>query len=121
MKKVVLTLNKPIYLGFTVLELSKVLMYDCHYNYFKKKFDCALLFTDTDSLTYEIKSNEDIYEKIYEDKNLFDISDYCRDSRFFDDTNKKVTGKMEDEMAGRVITEFVGLKSKMYSLITVDN
>ena len=79
MKKVVLTLNKPIYVGFTVLELSKVLMYDCHYNYFKKKFDCTLLFTDTDSLTYEIKSTEDIYEKIYEDKNLFDVSDYCRD------------------------------------------
>ena len=64
MKKLVLTLNKPIYVGFTVLELSKVLMYDWHYNYFKKNFDCKLLFTDADSLTYEIKSDEDIYEKI---------------------------------------------------------
>ena len=121
MKKLVLTLNKPIYVGFAVLELSKVLMHDWHYNYFKKKFDCRLLFTDTDSLTYEIKSNEDIYEKIFEDKDLFDFSDYSKDSKFFDDTNKKVIGKMKDEMAGKVITEFVGLKSKMYSLITVDN
>ena len=121
MKKLVLTLNKPIYVGFTVLELSKVLMYDWHYNCFKKKFDCRLLFTDTDSLMYEIKSNEDIYEKIYVDKDLFGFSDYSKDSKFFDDTNKKVIGKMKDEMAGKVITEFVGLKSKMYSLITVDD
>ena len=121
MKKVVLTLNKPIYVGFTVFELSKTLMYHWHYNYFKKKFDCTLLFTDTDSLAYEIKSNEDIYEKIYEDKDLFDFSDYSKDSRFFDDTNKKVIGKMKDEMAGKVITEFAGLKSKIYSLITADN
>ena len=59
--KPVLTLNKPIYVGFTVLELSKWLMYDFHYNFIKKHFDAELLFTDTDSLTYEIKS-EDIYE-----------------------------------------------------------
>ena len=121
MKKVVLTLNKPIYVGFTVLELSKTLMYDWHYNKFKKIFDCRLLFIDTDSLVYEIKSNEDIYEKISEDIDLFDFSDYSKDSKFFDDTNKKVIGKMKDEMAGKVITEFVELKSKMYSLITVDN
>ena len=59
--KPVLTLNKPIYVGFTALELSKWLMYDLHYNFFKKHFDAELLFTDTDSLTYEIKS-EDVYE-----------------------------------------------------------
>ena len=59
--KPVLTLNKPIYVGFTVLELSKWLMYDLHYNFFKKHFDAELLFTDTDSLTCEIKS-EDVYE-----------------------------------------------------------
>ena len=59
--KPVLTLNKPIYVGFTVLELSKWLMYDFHYNFIKKHFDAELLFTDTDSLTYEIKS-ENVYE-----------------------------------------------------------
>ena len=89
MKKVTLTLNKPIYVGFIVLELSKTLMYDWHYNYFKKKFDCNLLFTDTDSLMYEIKSNENVYEKLYADKDLFDFSDYSRDSKFFCASNMK--------------------------------
>ena len=60
--KPVLTLNKPIYVGFSVLELSKCLMYDFHYNFIKKHFDAEFLFTDTDSLTYEIKS-EDVSEK----------------------------------------------------------
>ena len=59
--KLVVVLNKPIYTGFTVLELSKYLMYDFHYNFIKKKYDANLLFTDTDSLTYEIKS-KDLYE-----------------------------------------------------------
>ena len=59
--KPVLLLNKPIYVGFTVLEVNKYLMYDFHYNFFKKKVDADLLFTDTDSLTYEIKS-KDVYE-----------------------------------------------------------
>ena len=121
MKEVTLTLNKSIYVGFPVLELSKTLMYDWHYNYFKKKFDCTLLFTDTDSLMYEIKSNEDVYEKIYADKDLFDFSDYSRDFKFFDASNKNVIGKMKDEMGGKVISEFVGLKSKMYSILTVDD
>ena len=70
--KSVLMLNKPIYVGFTVLELSKWLMYDFHYNFTKKKFDAKLLFTDTDSLTYEIKS-EDIYEEFFKHKHLFDF------------------------------------------------
>ena len=59
--KSVLTLNKPIYVGFTVLELNKWLMCDFHYNFIEKHFDAKLLFTDTDSFTYEIKS-EDVYE-----------------------------------------------------------
>ena len=57
-------------------------MYDWHYNYFVKKFNCNLLFTDTDSLVYEIRGIGNIYKKIYEDKNLFDFSDYSRESRF---------------------------------------
>ena len=59
--KPVLTINKPIYVGFTVPELSKWLMYNFHYNFIRKHFDAEFLFTDTDSLTYEIKS-EDVYE-----------------------------------------------------------
>ena len=71
--KPVLILNKPIYVGFTVLDLSKWKMYDFHYNFIKKNFDAELLFTDTDSLTYEIKS-ENIYEEFFKWKDLFDFS-----------------------------------------------
>ena len=107
-------LNKPIYLGFTVLELSKWLMYDFHY-----KFDAELLFTDTESLNYEIKP-EDVYEEFFKRKHLFDFSNYPKDSKFFDETNKKVIGKMKDEFGGKIVGTFVGLKSKMYSLKKID-
>ena len=117
-----LLLNKPIYVGFSILELSKVLMYYFHYNYFLKTYDATLLFTDTDSLVYEIRGVDDIYENIYEDKELFDFSNYLKGLRFYEYGNKKIIGKMKDEMDGRVISEFTGLKkSKMYSLITVDD
>ena len=62
--KPVLMLNKPIYVGFTVLDLSKSMMYDFHYNFIKKNFNAELLFTDTDSLTYEVKS-ENVYEDVF--------------------------------------------------------
>ena len=77
--KLVLTLNKTINVWFTVLELSKWLMYDFHFNFIKKHFDTELLFTDTDSLTYEIKS-EDVYEEFFKHKHLFDFSNYPKDS-----------------------------------------
>ena len=66
--KPVLTLYKPIYVGFTILELSKWLTYDFRYNFITKNFDAELLFTDTDSLTYEIKS-KDVYEEFFKHKN----------------------------------------------------
>ena len=94
-------------------------MYEFHYRYVKRKFSPDLLFTDTGSLVYEIKTN-DIYEDFYEDKNLFDFSDYPRDSKFFDLVNKTVIDKMKDEFRGKIISEFFGLKSKMYSLVDVD-
>ena len=78
------------------------------------------MFTDTDSLVYKIKS-EDVYEDFYQDKNLFDFSDYPLNSKFFDPVNKKILGKTKDEFQGRVISEFVALKSKMYSLTDVDD
>ena len=108
-------LNKPIYVGFTVLDLSKWKMHDFHYNFIKKNFNAKLLFTDTDSLTYEIKS-ENVYEEFYKQKDLFDFSNYSKDSKFFDDANKNVIGKMKDEFGGVIIDKFVGLKSKMYSM-----
>ena len=117
--KPVLMLNKPIYVGFTVLELSKWLMYDFHYRFIKKHFDSELLFTDTDSLTYEIES-KDVYEELCKHKHLFDFSNYPKDSKFFDQANKKVIGKMKDESEGKIIGEFVGLKSKMYSMKNID-
>ena len=102
-------------LDLTVLDLSKWKMYDFHCNFIKINFDAELLFTDTDSLAYEIKS-ENVYEEFYQWKDLFDFSNYLKDSRFYDDTNKKVIGKMKDECGGVVIDEFIGLKSKMYSI-----
>ena len=77
--KPVLMLNKPIYVGFTVLELSKWLMYDFHYSFIKKHFDAELLFTDTDSLTYEIKS-EDVYEEFFKHKDLLNFSNFSKGS-----------------------------------------
>ena len=118
--KPVLIHNKPIYVGFSMLDLSKLLMYEFHYKYIKSKLDAKLLFTDTDSLVYEIKT-EDAYKDFYQDKDLFDFSDYPLDSKFFDPVNKKVIGKMKDEFKGRIINQFVGLKSKMYSFISGDD
>ena len=94
-------------------------MYDFHYSFIKKQFDAELLFTDTDSLTYEIKS-ENVYEEFFKWKDLFDFSNYSKDSKFFDETNKKVIGKMKDESEGKIIDEFVGLKSKMHSMKNID-
>ena len=115
-----LILNKPIYVGFSILDLSKFLMYKFHYEYIQYKFNATLLFTDTDSLVYEIKK-VDVYENFYQDKDLFDFSEYSSNSKFFDQTNKKVIGKINDEFRRKIIIEFVGLKSKIYSLISVDD
>ena len=114
--KETLTLNRPAYIGMCILDLSKTLMYDFHYNYIKQKYGgkAKLLFTDTDSLTYEIETS-DVYQDFWNDKDKFDNSDYPEDSQYFDKTNKKVIGKFKDEAAGIPITEFVGLRSKMYS------
>ena len=93
--------------GFTgVLKLSKWLMYDFHYKFIKKHFDTELLFTDTHSLTYQIKS-EDVYEEFFKHKHLFDFSNYPKDSKFFDPANKKVIGKMKDEKEGKINDEFL--------------
>ena len=118
--KPVLILNKPIYVGFTALELSKWLIYDFHYTIIKKNFSAELLFTDTDSLAYEIKS-ENVYKEFVKQKDLFDFINYSKDSEIFDDANKKVIGKMKNEFGGVIATEFVGLKSKMYSIKKIND
>ena len=81
-----------------------------------KKYGAKLLFSDTDSLVYEIKKK--MFRKI---RIFFYFSDYPQGSKFFDLVNKKVIGKMKDVFKGKIISEFVGLNSKMYSLIDVDN
>ena len=81
-------------------------------------FDAELLFTDTDSLTYETKS-ENNYEEFFKWKDLFGFSNYSKDSKFFDDANK-IIGKMKDEFGGIIAAQFVGLKSKMYSIKKID-
>ena len=117
--KPVLMFNNPIYVGFTVLELSKWLMYDFHSRFTKKYFDAELLFTDTDSLSYELKL-EDVYEEVFKHKLLFDFSNYPEDSKICDETNKKVIGKMKDEYKEKIIDKFARLKSKMHSMKNID-
>ena len=120
--KETLSLNKPSYLGMCILDLSKTLMYDFHYNNIKYKYGSKanLLFTDTDSLTYEIEA-DDVYQDFFNDRDKFDFSDYNKSSKYYDDTNKKVIGKFKDEACGIPITEFVGLRSKMYSYVKDNN
>ena len=76
--KPVLTLDKQVYVGFSILDLSKLLMYKFHYKYIKSKYNAKLLLTDTDSLVYEIET-DDVYEDFYRDKNLFAFSDCPQD------------------------------------------
>ena len=94
-------------------------MYDFHFKFIKKHFDAELLFTDTDSLTYKINS-EDVYRDFFNNKLLFDLSNYPKDSKFFDTVNEKVIGKMKDVSEGKINDQFVGLKSKMHSMKNID-
>jgi len=115
MKRTKLIYNKPVYLGMCILDLSKILMYDFHYNYIKPKYEnkAKLLYTDTDSFIYEIKT-EDFYRDISEDvNNRFDTSDFPIDhpSGIPTGKNKKVIGMMKDETGGKIIHEFIGFKN----------
>ena len=119
MKKRKLVFNKPVYLGICILDLSKTLMYDFHYNYIKRKYGvkAKLLLTDTDSTMYEIQT-EDFYKDISADINYrFDTSNYPPDhsSGIPSGLNKKVLGMFKNEAGGKVIDEFVGLRAKLYS------
>ena len=89
--KTTIMLDKPIFVGFAILDLSKVLMFDFHYGYIKTKYgnDAQLCFTDTDSLLYDIKC-DDIYKEMGEDSDMFDFSDYPQQHPLFNIDNKKV-------------------------------
>ncbi|GFS10029.1 hypothetical protein ElyMa_006636600 [Elysia marginata] len=118
MHKSRLTLNRPIYVGMSILDLSKHLMYDFYYNHIKTQYGnrADLLYTDTDSLLLEIQT-DDVYRDMDQHADLYDTSDYPKDHPLYNTTNKKVLGKMKDECTGRVIEEYVGLRPKMYSIL----
>ena len=118
--KTKLILNKSTYVGFSVLDLSKHLMYDWYYNKLKKYSEnCTLLYTHTDSLLVDIKT-KDAYKDMSEIKDDYDFSDYPKDHPLCDETNKKVIGKMKDECAGTPIAEYIGLRPKLHSVLWAD-
>ena len=120
MGKTKVVMNKPVYLGQAILDLSKIVMYEFHYDYMKKKYDddkLTLCYMDTDSLIYDIET-EDFYKDIADDvENRFATSGY-RNNRSRPlpvGKNKKVIGLMKDELGGEIMSEFVALRPKMYS------
>ena len=120
MKNTKVYFDKPVYVGQAILDLSKTLMFDFNYNYIREKYynKAELLFTDTDSLIYQILT-KDFYKDISPDiLSKFDTSDYPPNhkSGILTGVNKKVIGMIKDEVAGRQITHFVGLRPKLYSL-----
>ena len=97
-------------------------MQDFHYNCIKNKHGdkAEMILTDTDTLIYKIKT-EDVYEDLYKDKELFNISNYPKDSKYYSCAINLTEGKMENETSGVPIKGFVGLKSKICTFITEDN
>ena len=118
MGKVKVKMNKPVYLGQAIMDLSKTIMYVFHYDYRKQKYnelDLKLLYMDTDSLVYYIKT-EDFYKGIAEDvETRFDTSGYVPGRPLPIEKNKKVIGLMKDELGGKIMKEFISLRPKMYS------
>ena len=122
MKYSSIKINKPFYIGMSILDLSKWHMYNFHYNVMKAIFGdrVHLLYTDTDSFIYEI-SSADVYEELRPHaRDYFDFSNYPENHMLKNSCNKKVPGKFKDESASKCITEFVGLRSKMYSFMFDD-
>ena len=120
MKKVKVKMNKLMYLGLSILEISKIIMYEFWYDYRKKKYGdmVKLRYMDTDSLIMNIKT-KDFYKDIARDvEERFDTSNYNVDRPLPNRKNKKVIGLMKDELGGGIITEFVALRPKTYSYMT---
>ena len=122
MGKIKVVMNKPVYLSQAILDFSKIVMYEFHYDYMVPKCGdrLKLCYKDTDSLVYDIKS-EDFYEDIADDVLArFDTSGYCPNRPLLVRLNKKVIGLMKDELGGKIMTEFVALRSKLYSYKKLD-
>ena len=109
--------DKPTIVGACILDLSKKFMYEFHYKTMKQNFDCKLLYSDTDSFVYEVQT-EDFFADIESKQmtQLFDFSKFPRNYPQYDGSTAKVTLKFKDEMAGQTVSEFVGLKPKLYSI-----
>ena len=119
MGKVKVVMNKPVYLGQAILDLSKLIMYEFYYDYMVPKYGdrLKLCYMDTDSYVYDIKT-EDFYWDIAEDvESRFDTSAYMNNRPLPIGKNKKVIRLMKDELGGGIIKEFVALRAKMYSYI----
>ena len=120
MKKTKVKMNKPIYLGLSILEISKTLMYEFWYDYMKPKYnnDVKLCYMDTDSFIMNIKTNN-FYKDISNDvENRFDTSNYEVNRHLPTGKKEKIIGLMKDELGGKIITEFVTLRPKTYSFLT---
>ena len=120
MNKTKVKMNKPIYLGLSTLEISKILMYEFWYDYMKPKYDnnVKLCYMNTDSFIMNIKT-ENVYKDISNDvEKRFDTSNYEVDRPLSTGKNKKVIGLRKDELGGKIITEFVTLRPKTYSYLT---
>ena len=116
-RKVKVKMNKPIYLGLSILEISKITMYEFWYDYVKSKYGnrARFRYMDTDSFVINIKT-KDFYKDIAENiKERFDTSNYIYDRPLPTGVNKKVVGFMKDELGGGIITEFTALRPKTYS------
>ena len=125
MGKTKVVMNKPVYLGQAILDLSKIVMYEFHYDYMKPKYgeNLKLCYMDTDSLMYHIKT-KDFYEDIAKDvETRFNPSGYSKeDARpLAIGLNKKIIGLMKDELGGKIITEFVALRPKLYAYRKLDD
>ena len=121
-KSIKTVFNKPIYLGACILETSKLYMYQFWYDHLKNKYNnkVELIYTDTDSLIIQVETN-DIYKDMLDNKNLYDFSEYPKNHPNYNIKNKTVLMKFKDEMKSLIITEFIGLKPKMYSFNYIDN
>ena len=120
MKKTKVKMNKPIYLGLSILEINKILMYEFWCDYMKPKYnnDVKLCYMDTDRFIRNIKTN-DFYKDIANDvENRYDTSNYEVNRPLPTEKNKKIIGLMKDELGGKIITEFVTLRPKTYSFLT---